>query len=287
LLEDTPDEKRPPSGRLLDPDEVPDDPSTPGLVEKLKSKNAAERLEAVNVLAKLGKGAKSAARALCTLIVIDPAKEVRQAALDAIEKIEPSLAEPLTTLLVDTSVQNAALATRKIGGMGRAGVPAIPVLIWRARSRLGKGGDFCEEIIRALVQLGPADRDALRAIINHVQSPVTEVGIPGSSERERMVALEALGLSTVAKSDYRKEIVGFLVKTLAQYEPQTADRRGRIGRGPLHDTDAPLLIVIGSIAEYGPDSKDAVPVLKRLKLDRNIKVRQGAVAALEKIDKPE
>jgi hypothetical protein len=268
----------PRKGRSVPPVEPPDpaDVTTnrtlAPLVQGLKSGNAAERIRSANELGKLGAAAKPAVRALCEVAAYDFG-ELRQAAVDALERIEPALAKPVATLLADESSRNCAVAARQMAKMGGSASPAVPVLVWHARR--GKAFDV-EADLDALATVGPRDPEAVRAIIAHARSPISGGVLDASGRNERTAALEVLGWLTQNRGSLRQEIVGFLVKTLAECEGERL--RARVIRSPL-------VAAIGSLEGYGPDAKEAIPVLKRLRLNASKHVRAAAASALERIDR--
>src|SRR5205807_5692732 len=72
-------------------DETNDNPTISRLMSALRSEHNVDRIRAANELAKLGQAAKSAARALCAAAT-DEDGEVRQSAIEALEKVHPALA---------------------------------------------------------------------------------------------------------------------------------------------------------------------------------------------------
>ncbi len=257
------------------PDEKPksEDQPKPGslaaMIRDLNKGESAARIRAAEQLGKMGEAAKPAARALCSAAT-DDSKEIRGAAIEALEKVEPSLAEPVTTLLVDG--QNSYAAAQQIGRMGEKASPAIHVLIWNARHLTGPASIDIE----ALAKVGPTDPEAVRAIIDFALSQIDLRGRKGTTEKE--TALSVLGQLGQNQGSLRQEIVACLVKAL------TACEAGLDGQQRYyHQTSA--LAAIGSLAEYGPDAKEAIPALRRLKLNSDIQIRQATAAALEKIDK--
>ena len=107
------------------PDEKPkseDQPKPGSLAAMIRDLNKGERarVRAAEQLGKMGEAAKPAARVLCSAAT-DDSKEIRGAAIEALEKVEPSLAEPVTTLLVDG--QNSYAAAQQIRADGQRGHP--------------------------------------------------------------------------------------------------------------------------------------------------------------------
>ncbi len=240
------------------------------LVKELDSSDNAVRVHAAQELARMGESAKPAARALCSAATSD-SKEVRQAAIEALEKVQPDLAKPVTTLLVDAN--NSYLAAQQIAEMGDSAAPAIPVVIWNFRHL---NGDVVFDI-EALAKIGPMDSEAVGAIIDAAASPTDHLGQKLGIEQEP--ALTELGKLTQNHGSLRREIVTCLVKTITDCEAGLGGKGG-----PYYYTNS-ALAAMGSLGEYGSDAKDAIPALKRLKLNANLQIREAAASALEKIDK--
>jgi HEAT repeat protein len=80
------------------------DPSTEtkadvkALLAQLRSKDAGVRIRAVQALGEKGDDAKPAVRALCSA-TLDTSAKVKQAALEALEKVRPDLYKPLVVVL--------------------------------------------------------------------------------------------------------------------------------------------------------------------------------------------
>jgi hypothetical protein len=267
-----PAEKPPP-----DPKDTPEDPAVAPLVKRLKGGNAADRILAANELAKLGLAARSAARDICAAAT-DDSKEVRQSALEALEKVRPDLAKSVTALLVDR--QSSLGAALHIERLGVSASPAIPALIWNSKWGYGAG----PANIMALAKVGPTDPEAVRAIIRHAERPAEEtlrgafvpIGMRVVGKKE--AALEALGTLTENRGSLRQEIVACLVKVLGECEAGLGDRVIGVYNSYAKTT-------MESAARYGPDAKEAIPLMKKLKLNPNREVREAAASALEKIDK--
>ena len=230
-------------------------------------------------MAKLGAAAKPAARALC-LAATDDNVAIREAALEALEKVQPALAKLVTALVVDPHCStNYELG---IANMGDVASPAIPVLIWHAKQKpdFGRQGTDYAADVTALAKIGPTDPEAVRAIIDHAQSPVAWTYRPDDFYEE-LAALTAFGELAQNRGRLRQDIVACLVKVLARVaDPKDASRHAGFG-----SNNQPLFAGLQSIVKYGPDAKEAIPLLKKLKFDEDFTVREAAGAALERIEK--
>jgi HEAT repeat protein len=256
------------------------DPKIAKLVRELRSDRPANRIRAAEELSRMKEKARPAARAICEAAT-DTDESVRQAALEALEKVQPALYEPVLTLMVDGGRNNQARAARIIEQMGEDGKPATPVLL-------------------AHLRLHPAVADikALRVVAS--DDPATAVlllelmtygGQRPSDEGWQIRNAATAALRDVAKSQpsQRREIVKSLVAAIRNAQT-TAE--GASGRHPLHIEDIvaaeqsfqTAIVAINTLAEIGPDAKEAVPELKKLKLSPSASMRRAAIAALERID---
>jgi hypothetical protein len=131
--------------------------------------------------------------------------------------------------------------------------------------------------IEALAKIGPTDPEAVRAIIGHAQ-PVAVGEGDWLAAQNTQSALAALGELTQNRGTLRREIVTCLLKPLAgRLEPP--DTRN------YWADDSFSLVALQSILNYGPDAKDAIPLLKKMKLDRSERIRRAAASALDKFEK--
>jgi HEAT repeat protein len=223
------------------------------------------------------------------LAATDDSEEVRQAVLEALERIQPALVKPVTTLLVDQNVNNCQAAAQQLALMGGLASPAIPVLIWHAKNAPTRfnaypGAGMIAADIAALAKIGATDPIAVRTIIGHAVSPISKKDPPafrgpflarGPVYQERLAAVRALGELTHPENrgGLRKEIVACLLKVLVESEEEG-----------LYHSSGLTIPAIQSLSQYGADAKEAIPLLKKLKLHDNMQVRESAAAALEKIE---
>jgi hypothetical protein len=288
----TPDRPQPKQDQEPNPEPGPADEqaATPlnRLIRDLRSKDRPTRIRAANRLGQMGEAAKPAARVLCSVATQD-SEELRQAVLEALEKIQPALVKPLTTLLVDQNVYNCQQAAQQLALMGGPASPAIPVLIWHARNAPTRfnaypGVGMIATDIGALAKIGGTDPTAVRAIIGHALSPVSKdpTGFrgplpgQGAASQERHAAVRALGELTHLenKGSLRKEVVDCLIKILVDCQEEG-----------LYHSSGLTIPAIQSLSQYGADAKAAIPLLKKLKLHDDMQIRESATAALEKIER--
>jgi Tfp pilus assembly major pilin PilA len=86
------------------------------------------RIAAAKRIAAMGESAVSASRELCRAM-IDPSAVVRQAAGDALAAVNPSLYQPVNTILTDTSSRKAKSAFDALARMGEDAGASVDVLM--------------------------------------------------------------------------------------------------------------------------------------------------------------
>jgi HEAT repeat protein len=269
-------------GALPAPANQPEQPPAPlgnarldRLVKGLKGETAAERRQAAEELAKLGEAARPAARALCEAAAGGD-ESVRRSALEALEKVHPSLYHPVTTLLVDENRWTQQQAGNTLAAMGSEARAAVPVVLAHLnQSRSPRPGWIDPSAvltdIAVLGRIGPDDPAVVRELIELAK---LQPGRPFYLQ-SGIHAAAVRGLQEAGKADpaLRGQIVPVLVSALDNSYPDAREEQTR-------------LAAIAALEAFGSDSTEAVPVLKKLKLDPSMPVRQAAAAALEKIESP-
>ncbi len=242
----------------------------------------------------MGEKAKPAARALCQA-ALDPSEKVRLAVLEALEKAHPALHKHLVTLLVDSQHFARGNAAKAIGAMGREGEPALPVLLGLAKRVtqikvteegvalmglhrgneaemrvLAREGPILVPVLEALEEIDGDNPEVIKTLIASMH--VTPVYIDLRAVRQTAIAaLGKIGDTFPAK---RGELVAPLVEALD----------ARLNRGRTPD-DQTRIAAAGVLGRFGPVAKEAIPALKKLKLDPDMQVRDAAAAAIERINR--
>lgn len=240
------------------------------LVKGLQAKTPAARVNAARELGKHGKEAATAARAIC-IALGDPAKEVKQAAAEALEKVRPDLYGPVVALVVG---QPESKDIRALAKMKAEASPAIPILLHVARTT---GADITQvlsvyhDAVLALAVIAPNDEDVIAFLAKSGEpiSDTTNVTTINVSYARRRVSLQALCSAAQTSDRAKKEAISLLEKALTE-------------RAPRRDLRVVAVTLAGDI---GPDAKPLLPHLKSLKLDADAVVRKAAADAVEKIDK--
>jgi HEAT repeat protein len=244
------------------------------LIKQLKLlREPKPRIKVIEDLGKLGSDAKDASQALIETM-IERNMSVRQAAAEALEKVNPLLQKPVLTILVDEQKRPAAID--ELVGLQEEAKPAIPMLLalykaelasQSSRSAPGPVGPqtVASKLLIAMTKIAPDDKVVLQTVMDAITYKSASGGAAkansGSHPEVRFVAIE---LSLDLKMD-----VKLLTKAIVS---ATGDPYCRVR-------------AIEALGELGPMAKDAIPALKKLKLDSDEKVRDAAGEALEKVEK--
>jgi hypothetical protein len=107
------------------------DPKLAALAAKLKSPSDVELTKALNAISSLGKDGAPLAGPLCDLIADPRAAKVAALAGLTLSKVRPDLGPSVTKLrlIKEKDTNREAEAAQEIGALGKAGAPAVPVLI--------------------------------------------------------------------------------------------------------------------------------------------------------------
>lgn len=194
----------------------------------------------------------------------------------------PDLYKPVLVLAVEPNSTSRATAYREIGDLGEGGQPAIPILLASARIIVANTGPTtAPKGLRGIKRTGmeayllEADIIALGRIASDELAVVKTI-VEFTKFRDnrfdaglvRWAAVQALGNMGVRHQGLRKGFVPHLLRSTADPEPRAR------------------LASIEILGKFGPDAKDAIQVLKTLKLDPMESVRSAAAAALKKIENP-
>jgi HEAT repeat protein len=270
-----------------------DDAEVEKLAKGLKAKKWMERVKAAEGLGKLGDKASGAARYLCEACA-DGTKEVRDAALEALEKVAPKLYKPVVALVVDNKVGNHVGASRELAKLGDDGKPAVPLLYEHVRFAIKSasvkdnppasfpltltwqdGSTYFDTHFETLSKLAP-DENTVK-VIGSAANLELAARNPNSVGIMHRAAIQALKKLAESQEACRKPMVPVLIKALDSPAIPAVEKKQPFA---MHNIAA-----IEALGACGPVAKDAIPALKKLKLDESEKVRKAATDALEKIDK--
>jgi hypothetical protein len=247
----------------------------------LASEDVEDRIRAANQLARMGPKGKAAARALCEAALEDKG-EGRQAALEALEKVHPELYKHVLVLLVDQEFRNHVNASQGIGRLKEEGAPALPILLDHIQKCLSDQREpplasvynttsLLDADLRALVEIAPNNQEVWKCLVDMLKSePGHRLYSRFEGARARTVAAECMTKVGKDNSAARSVFVPPLIKAT---NVTIYDQRDK----------ATCLAAIRTLGSFGPAAKDAVPTLKKLKIDTDERIRRAASQALEAI----
>ena len=236
-------------------------------IERLKSKDVATRIEAVELLGLMERFGTPAGKELVAVLAGDNDPNVRRSAVEALARIgDAELAVPaLIAALKDTDSQVRAQAARALGRYGPAAKPAEKDLVARMTSENAyEAADAC----RTLVQIDPTRTDAIRALI--------KVARESKDLEARDYALSLLLLELDAK--ILEKCSDLIVPALTDIskDNQAAEGDDTTWNMRLH--------AINGLGALGPLAKNALPSLTASLSDKQRFVRVQAACALLRID---
>lgn len=228
-------------------------------VKLLKSKKPADRTKALESLGKSGEKAKAASAA-----VIDALMEKYPAGkeeyFETLEKINPSVAKQLITLLVDQDESKKLDAVEAIKGLKDDGQACVTVLLLYHDANRAKG--FVRNAIIALdavVTVSPDDKRVVQAVVKSVGDV--------KSRDTSMMRKPAIEAARKMRIDPKLLVPALMAATT----------------DPHADFGSPITFTIETLGSLGTDAKAALPTLNKLKFDSNSEIRDAAAAAIKKI----
>ena len=227
-------------------------------VKDLKSTDLQARLKAVEKLTECGEGA---ARPLCDAM-LDTNRKVAQAALVGVEKVSPKLYKPLATMALDKDVNNVRKALVDIYQLGKEARPAFGYLVARYKSEAKR-------------------EQAGTSINNYAGEYLAVISVIGGDSEECVTFFKAVATST---HPTHHEAVIWLVEwagaDMARRKEVVPVIKARIS------DKAGAEYFIELAGKYGALSKDMLPALKKLKLSKEMTIRDAATKAVELIEAP-
>jgi HEAT repeat protein len=232
------------------------------LLKRLKDKSPAARQKACEAIGALGAAGAEGSEALI-LALGDRSPAVQQAALDALEKVNPTLHRPVLTLLVDRNDGAKVEAMRQIGRMRADGKPAVPLLVrYCGMTGVPAAHLFRLRAFEALKEIDPGGREYALLLLQAIPvSRAVPAGLEGT-----LVRRKAIGFAMELVRDKRLGAAQ-LVRPLVVAMNDPACR----------------IQAIDALGELGAAAREAVPVLTALKRDPDMATRDAAAAALKKI----
>jgi hypothetical protein len=251
------------SSVLAQDDSKPEDeklsPTLEKLVKQFKNFDPRRRIEALEMLAKLGPEGRAATPAVLDLLTTAKlSPKLQSAGLAALEKINPAVYKPMLTLLLDESIENREEALKQIAELPMQELAAFYPVIIRS---------YQAERVRSNAESGMLPR-YLQFLADHFpdkpevpQLFLQAITFAGPNARGSAARAKAVELSPKLTLD-RKQFYKALVSGLNDEDP---DARAE---------------VIKALASYKGEAKAILPLLKRLKFDKNQSVREAASLAV-------
>ena len=259
-------------------------PEVQALLKDLKGKDPKKRLIAAQDLGKLGEKAPFEVRQALCLALLDRNESLMKAALDSLQKIDPEFYRPLAIVLLNRSGNaredqaDVRRAVIEVGELRERGSAAEPVLVALLKQSFTAGEPLldrparydetvCEAVMEALRKIQPRDLGTFSHLA-HLTSP--------SANQYAHVRVDALiSLRYFAANYDRDESV----------KEEIRRKSYQLFKGALNDPDPECVSQAARfVGEYGPEAKDALPILKKLKFSNNEAVRGAANAAITRIE---
>lgn len=207
---------------------------------------------AAEEIGKLGKKGRPATKAVCQAL-FDPMPRVALAAADALQKIAPDLHPLIIPIIVDKNMTVRMDAVEKLGNLREDATPALPVLVWFRQQRESTGTPVA--VLKAIYLTNATDPEATKLFAAWLA-------------RDRASGAREYIATTLPKMEGGKKYVKNLVAS-AQTDPHPAVR----------------MAAVKALGEFGPDAKEAVDLLRVLKVSGSQDLREEAGKALLRIDK--
>jgi HEAT repeat protein len=247
------------------------------LIERLKDKDEKVQLQAIAALERMGADAKEAGADIVEYGLMSSSSTLRQAAANALEKIDPRVSKDVITIVIDSNDSRRLTSIHTLSLMGpnaKTAVPAIkgylssssgfgkwPSLRGKEKSPHWNSPSHGFLVFKELASIAPDDEFVIATTIAIVgaHEDSFRYGVP--------IRKEAIHLLTMLKIDNNRKFEA-LMKALTV----------------VLTKDRPL--VISELARLGPDAKAAIRTLTELKLHHDLAVREAASKAIAKIDPP-
>ena len=225
----------------------------------LKSPVPAQRVRGVEAIAKMGKDGAGATRLLCAALV-DRHHTVRQAASEALEKVNPDFREIVFPIVVEDDAAPRLASLNKLRDAGEKASAAFPVVLFRLRTLQSSKRDSARESSACLETLFAIAKDdkAVSEVIFSLAS--------NTEARHSLLHRQALGYLPNIEIDDSKRVVNMLTDLVK------------------NDSDENKPIAMNQLAKYGRKAKSAIEILRKSKASPSAEVRQAAAAALSTIE---
>jgi HEAT repeat protein len=244
------------------------------LIKDLKDPSAEKRMQAVDRIGATGADGIIASEALIQLLVEEKVEANQHAALDALEKVNPQLHKPILIIMVEKDPDSKAQAVDSLGELGKVAKPAVPLLLKYYASLTGKD--------RRRLDIAPGE-------LGHFSFKETALialrQIDGESEAFHDLLLNAvsedMSRGPLGQTNFRPSAILMVVLAIKENKLD-AKRATKALMSAMNDRQMQIL-AIQQIGLIGPDAKEAIPVLMKLKFDPDMMTREAAIDALKKI----
>lgn len=223
------------------------------LLKELKAPAPEARIRALEKVAAFGPDAKIVGDALVEAM-LDRVPAVRNAATEALEKVEPAIQPHVFQLLYGENKYEAAGKLKAMGAEARHALPALAYVHQAAQG--GVQLQLSVFALEAMTEIGPREKPVIQAVLRAV------VAWKGKLRVEALARLNAVEATPKEKA----------TALLAALQEEV-----RAGGGWA-------VPVIESLEKLGQDGAPAIPLLKQLKFAQDDQVRNAAVKALAKIE---
>jgi serine/threonine protein kinase len=236
-----------------------------GLVKQLdKSFSEQDRITTLKALGELGPDAKDIAGKAVARCMVDSSKEVGLAARDALQKIDPTVAEECIIVVRDKDDAKRLRSLETLAKLGKEALSATPILmdmvdkVIDKRVTVAQPSKVIAAGILALVAIAPDDERLPQRLVKYW------LVVP--DERVQLAAIDAVTRVKWHNNEDKRRAVTRLMKHV------------RAGGSPAVKAAA-----ANALGDFGPDAKAAAGALEAARGDSSDDVRKAAERALDRI----
>jgi HEAT repeat protein len=237
-------------------------PELAKLIKQFKNYDARRRLDALEKVAKLGAEGRAATPALLDFLTTPKlSPRFQNAALTALEKVNPKVHKPLLSLLLDESTETRTEALTQVDELPEAELKAFyPVILrtFTAERIRSRGDSILLPQYLTLMSTHYAEKPEVADAF--IQTIAYNPNARGSAARTQAVTL-APNLTLDRKLYFKA-----LVSALSDDNPEARTA------------------VVKAIGAYKDEARALLPILKRLKFDKTQSVREAASVAVYLIE---
>jgi hypothetical protein len=241
------------------------------ILKNLQSTDQKKQLAGIAELRAMGSDAIEMGAALVQIGIMSNNAKVREAAMDAVAKIDPEVSKQVAIILNDKSEENrdkAVLTLSKMGNSAKSAAPAIKyhALYVASRNLQNSAKNPQYEAFEMIVLLSKIDPD---------DPTVSEMAMRAVAGYDKNIRLRRTGTET-----FRNEAI-----TLFNSLKVDKNKKCSAIMLGISQTTVDKVLLINELGNLGEDASPAVKLLNRLKGDLDPKVHAAAEAALGKIGK--